>query len=48
MDDKLLAGNDEKALKSIQESIGSRFKVSNLGEVSWILGIHVHHNIAAV
>ena len=46
MDDKLLAGNDEEALNSIQNAIGSQFKVSNLGTVSWILGICVHHDIA--
>ena len=39
VDDKLLAGNDEHVLKLIQASIGAQFKTSDLGIVSWILGI---------
>ena len=39
IDNKLLAGNDEATLNSIQNAIGSRFKTSDLGEASWILGI---------
>src|SRR5260370_27604502 len=45
MDDKLLARNDDPLLDSIQSSIGSCFKSSNLGTASWILGIHIHHDI---
>src|SRR6266436_2490008 len=43
VDDKLLAGNNEAMLNSIQSAISSRFKSSDLGEASWILGIHVQH-----
>ena len=39
VDDKLLAGNDKDILKSICESISSQFKVSDLGNTAWILGI---------
>ena len=46
VDDKLLAGNDEAMLNSIQSAIGSRFKSSDLGKASWILGIRIRHNIA--
>src|SRR5258708_37828875 len=46
-DDKLLAGNDEPLLDSIQNSIGSQFKATVLGDASWILGIHVHQDVAA-
>jgi hypothetical protein len=38
VDDKLLAGNDENLLSSIQKVIASRFKVSSYREASWILG----------
>ena len=41
VDDKLLAGNDERALDSIQAQISTCFKASNLGTTSWILGIWV-------
>ena len=46
VDDKLLAGNDDSTLDYIQKAIGSRFKTSDLGTVSWILGIRVRHDIA--
>src|SRR5260370_30005347 len=45
VDDKLLAGNDEQLLNSIQNSISTHFKFSELSAVSWILGIHIHHTI---
>src|SRR5258708_5032065 len=45
VDDKLLAGNNEAMLNSIQNAIGSCFKTSDLGEASWILGICIRHNI---
>jgi len=45
VNDKLLAGNDDPLLDSIQSSIGSHFKSSDLSTASWILGIHVHHDI---
>ncbi len=47
VDDKLLARNDEQLLDSIQNSIGTHFKSSDLGIASWILGICVHHDIEA-
>src|SRR5258707_3958863 len=47
VDDKLLARNDEQLLDSIQNSISTHFKSSDLGIASWILGICVHHNIGA-
>ena len=47
VDDKLLAGNDEALLDSIQNAIGMRFKTSDLGTASWILGIRVRHDIGA-
>ncbi len=47
MDDKLLAGNNERLLDSIQDSIGTRFKSSDLGIASWVLGICIHHNTKA-
>ena len=46
VDDKLLTGNDEKTLDLVQSQIGKRFKASNLGTASWILGIRVRHNLA--
>ncbi len=47
VDDKLLAGSDEHLLDSIQNSISTHFKSSNLSVASWILGILVHHDIDA-
>ena len=47
VDDKLLSRNDEALLDSIQDSIGSRFKATILGDASWILGIWVCQDIAA-
>ena len=47
IDDKLLAGNDDSLLDSVQHSIGTHFKTSNLGMASWILSIHIQHNIMA-
>jgi len=47
VDDKLLAGNDETLLDSVQASIGSHFKATVLGDASWILGIRVHQDIPA-
>src|SRR5260370_11451842 len=47
VDNKLLAGNDERLLDSIQDTIGTRFKSSNLSMAMWILGIHVHHDLEA-
>ena len=47
VDDKLLAGNDNALLDSIQKAISSHFKTSNLGTATWILGIQVTHDIAA-
>ena len=47
VDNKLLAGNDNALLNSIQKAISSHFKTSNLGTATWILGIQVTHNIAA-
>ena len=47
VDNKLLAGNNEDTLRFIQTSIGSRFRASDLGDSSWILGIRVRHDIAA-
>ncbi len=32
---------------SIQDSIGTHFKSSNLGIASWVLGICIHHDIGA-
>src|SRR5258708_2998246 len=45
VDDKLLAGNNETLLDSVQASIGSCFKATVLGDASWILGIQVHQDI---
>ena len=45
VNNKLLAGNNNPLLDSIQSSIGSHFKSSNLSTTLWILGICVHHNI---
>src|SRR5258708_33386640 len=47
VDDKLLAGNNECLLDSIQDSIGAQFKSSDLGITSWVLGICIHHDIEA-
>ncbi len=47
VDDKLLARNNECLLDSIQDSIGTHFKSSDLGIASWVLGIHIHHNTEA-
>src|SRR5260370_41363818 len=47
VNNKLLAGNNEQLLDSIQNSIGTCFKSSDLGITSWILGICVHHDIEA-
>src|SRR5258705_9093700 len=47
VDDKLLARNNEHLLDSIQDSIGTRFKSSDLSIASWVLGICIHHNIEA-
>src|SRR5258707_15199947 len=47
VDDKLLARNNEHLLDSIQDSIGTCFKSSDLSIASWVLGIHIHHNIEA-
>ena len=47
VDNKLLAGNDNSFLNSVQHSIGTRFKTSDLGTASWILSIHVRHDIPA-
>ena len=47
VNDKLLAGNDETLLDSVQASIGSRFKATVLGDTSWILGIRVCQDIPA-
>src|SRR5258708_7388156 len=47
IDDKLLAGNNQSTLNSIQDAISSHFKVSNIGPASWILGICIHHDIVA-
>ena len=47
VDDKLLAGNDNALLDSVQKAISSRFKTSDLGTAMWILGIQVCHDIAA-
>ena len=47
LDDKLLAGNDDSLLDSVQHSIGTHFKTSDLGTASWILGIRLQHDIAA-
>ena len=47
VDNKLLAGNDDSLLDTIQHSIGTCFKTSNLSTVAWILGICVWHDIAA-
>src|SRR5260370_33371489 len=46
VDDKLLAGNNQSTLDFIQNVISSHFKVSDLRPASWILGIHIQHNIA--
>ena len=45
VNDELLARNDDRTLDSIQAQIGARFKASNLGTASWILGIRVRHNL---
>ena len=47
VDDKMLAGNDDTLLDAIQNAIGSRFKATDLGTASWILGIRTRHDIAA-
>src|SRR5260370_7545190 len=47
INDKLLAGNDKQLLDSIQNSISTHFKSSDLSVMSWILGICIHHNIDA-
>ena len=46
VDDKLLAGNDDPLLDSIQKAISSCFKTTNLGTAMWILGIQVCCDIA--
>ena len=46
VNDKLLAGNNDSLLNSIQKAISMRFKASNLGDVSWILSIQVWHDIS--
>ena len=46
VDDKMLAGNDDTLLDAIQNAIGSRFKATDLGTASWILGIRMQHDIA--
>ena len=47
VDDKLISGNNEATLDFIQKAIGSRFKTSDLGTATWILGIRVRHDIGA-
>ncbi len=47
VDNKLLAGNNNHLLDSIQDSIGAHFKSSDLSIASWVLGIHIHHNTEA-
>src|SRR5258708_38833829 len=47
VDDKLLARNNEHLLDSIQDSIGTCFKSSDLSIASWVLGIHIRHGIEA-
>src|SRR5258708_39263818 len=47
VDDKLLARNNEHLLDSIQDSIGTCFKSSNLSIASWVLSIRIHHDIGA-
>src|SRR5260370_2664782 len=47
VDDKLLTRNDEHLLDSIQDTIGTHFKSSNIGPVACILIIHVHHYLKA-
>ena len=47
VNDKLLAGNNDSLLDFIQQSISKRFKMSNLGTASWILGICIRHDITA-
>ena len=39
VNDKLLAGNKQSMLDSVQNTISLHFKISDLGPASWILGI---------
>ena len=46
IDNKLLTGNNDHTLDSIQAQIGAHFKASNLGTAPWILGICICHDLA--
>ena len=41
VDDMILAGNDHECLSELKTKLSNRFKMVDLGEVSWFLGIEI-------
>ena len=44
VDDILLAGNDKRYLLSIKEWLSSNFKMKDMGEANFILGVKIHRD----
>ena len=47
MDDMLVVGSTQKEINNIKRALTSDFKMSDLGPVSWYLGLKITHNISA-
>lgn len=43
VDDLPLACNGIDWLKQFKEELGQRLKVSDVGELNWLLGMHMYH-----
>ena len=41
VDDFIITGNDDKGIKDIKGKLGKEFKISDLGELKYFLGIEV-------
>ncbi|KAF1313386.1 Integrase catalytic core protein, partial [Globisporangium splendens] len=47
VDDMLIASNDQAMIAGVKQAISKRFKIKDLGQARFILGIEVHHDISA-
>ena len=42
MDNILICSNNDTELSNVKKSLGDRFRMKDLGSISWFLGIHFH------